>query len=390
MSYTNVRCLMVWCIVHFYFHFMIYLIISSWHVTVKHNKEVQLPKFPMTSISQQPTTRICISVGYLGANTTSKEREAQNSKLGMFYQSVTNYLLKRGQFKSEPKEQPTTKWRRLKQLKGSRFPDLIIGGACGHGIPYRRLSASSSTYGRPTTLVNYYRGFQSLCRKTFLVETLRSCYEPSELQAWLPLSYLFYPAKPERNETELFLQAHSDILQKEKRSLWICKPSDGSKGRAIFVTEDEKEIVAMFDSKEGKEESGKNDHQNIDREGKEGKEESETNDTANSATIASAPAATSISSSSSTSKGRKRDASTGNIAWVVQQYIKEPMLLSGSRKFDIRMWVLVDADFNVYIHKEGVLRTTSVPYTIAPETLNDDFVHLSNHWYVSKLKKMKI
>ena len=31
------------------------------------------------------------------------------------------------------------------------------------------------------------------------------------------------------------------------------------------------------------------------------------------------------------------------------------MLLEGQRKFDIRVWVLVDADFNVYMHKEKTL-----------------------------------
>ena len=55
------------------------------------------------------------------------------------------------------------------------------------------------------------------------------------------------------------------------------------------------------------------------------------------------------------------------------------MLLTGNRKFDIRVWVLVDASFRVYVHREGVLRTTSVPFTTEPESLQDDFVHLSNH-----------
>ena len=37
--------------------------------------------------------------------------------------------------------------------------------------------------------------------------------------------------------------------------------------------------------------------------------------------------------------------------WVVSRYIERPLLLRGSRKFDIRTWVLLDADYNVYLYR---------------------------------------
>jgi tubulin--tyrosine ligase len=60
------------------------------------------------------------------------------------------------------------------------------------------------------------------------------------------------------------------------------------------------------------------------------------------------------------------------------------MLLAGQRKFDVRCWVLVDASFRVYVHCQGVLRTTSVPFTIDSDRLKDKFVHLSNHCIQTK------
>ncbi len=44
--------------------------------------------------------------------------------------------------------------------------------------------------------------------------------------------------------------------------------------------------------------------------------------------------------------------------FVIQKYIEKPLLI-GNRKFDIRIWVLVTQDMDVYIFKEGYIRTSS-------------------------------
>ena len=133
----------------------------------------------MANLLDAPPYRIFVAVGYLGTGASSEQREAGRSKLGQFYHSVTDALLRRGAFRpptrdggrSEGNENVDVRWRRLKRLSGTRVPNLILGGACGHGIPYARLSSRAARFGRATTLVNYYRGFEALCRKTRMVET---------------------------------------------------------------------------------------------------------------------------------------------------------------------------------------------------------------------------
>lgn len=64
-------------------------------------------------------------------------------------------------------------------------------------------------------------------------------------------------------------------------------------------------------------------------------------------------------------------------AVVVQRYLRAPLLLPGGRKFDIRLWVLVDPDYRVFAHRQGVCRTSSVRYD--PDSLRDTLGHITNH-----------
>ena len=48
-------------------------------------------------------------------------------------------------------------------------------------------------------------------------------------------------------------------------------------------------------------------------------------------------------------------------SYVIQRYIERPMLLpdGGGRKFDIRLWVIIDPLYNIHVYSEGVVRTCS-------------------------------
>lgn len=72
--------------------------------------------------------------------------------------------------------------------------------------------------------------------------------------------------------------------------------------------------------------------------------------------------------------GRKRE-------WVVQKYLESPLLLL-ERKFDIRVWVLVTQALDVYVYREGYLRTSSEKFSLQLDgNAADRYVHLTNHCF---------
>lgn len=54
-------------------------------------------------------------------------------------------------------------------------------------------------------------------------------------------------------------------------------------------------------------------------------------------------------------------------------------MLIHNHKFDIRIWVLIDHLSNFYIFEEGYLRFSSQPYKLSSKTINDQYMHLTNH-----------
>lgn len=73
-------------------------------------------------------------------------------------------------------------------------------------------------------------------------------------------------------------------------------------------------------------------------------------------------------------KKNQADSST----FVVQKYIESPFLIN-SRKFDIRVWVLITHKMNSYFYHEGYLRTSSEIYSSDENTFSDPIVHLTNN-----------
>ena len=59
---------------------------------------------------------------------------------------------------------------------------------------------------------------------------------------------------------------------------------------------------------------------------------------------------------------------------MAQKYVEKPLLYNG-RKFDIRVWVLVTANIDIFMYKHGYLRTSSFDYDMGNE---NNYVHLTN------------
>jgi len=62
--------------------------------------------------------------------------------------------------------------------------------------------------------------------------------------------------------------------------------------------------------------------------------------------------------------------------FVIQKYIERPLLIN-KRKFDIRVWVLIDHEMNSYFFREGYLRTSCEEFQL--DSLDKRYIHLTNN-----------
>lgn len=61
--------------------------------------------------------------------------------------------------------------------------------------------------------------------------------------------------------------------------------------------------------------------------------------------------------------------------FVIQKYMSKPYLIEG-RKFDIRIWVLLGPDLDMYMFEQGYLRLSSEEFNLSDM---NTFIHLTNN-----------
>ncbi|XP_075419247.1 tubulin--tyrosine ligase isoform X2 [Tenrec ecaudatus] len=228
----------------------------------------------------------------------------------------------------------TGHWKRLRR-DNPRF-NLMLGER--NRLPFGRLGHEPGLM----QLVNYYRGADKLCRKASLVKLIKTSPELSESCTWFPESYVIYPSNvstpvapaqngahlPIRNsrtdERDIFLASYNTKKEGGEGNIWIAKSSAGAKGEGILISSEAAELLDFIDNQ-------------------------------------------------------------GQVH-VIQKYLEHPLLLEpGHRKFDIRSWVLVDHQYNIYLYGEGVLRTASEPYHA--DNFQDKTCHLTNHCIQKEFSK---
>ena len=64
--------------------------------------------------------------------------------------------------------------------------------------------------------------------------------------------------------------------------------------------------------------------------------------------------------------------------FVIQKYVEKPLLID-NRKFDIRVWVLLDHNMNLHYFQEGYIRLSSEPFNLDENQIEDKYVHLTNN-----------
>ena len=144
---------------------------------------------PMSANVQAPPRRYICCVP-----TEAKEGTVS---LGSVYNAVVKRLKARG-------------WRRLKkETQRPGTADLILGGPCGQGIPWKALRVHRSA-GTPP-LISFYRSFEQICRKGLLARMLRRNGGPHATPAWFPTSYIIAPGREEAAaERALLRAAHAE------------------------------------------------------------------------------------------------------------------------------------------------------------------------------------
>jgi tubulin---tyrosine ligase len=146
------------------------------------------------------------------------------------------------------------------------------------------------------------------------------------------------------------------------KNLWIIKPTDLWGGRCIQMSDNILEIERIIKRfYEGMEISAKKEEESMSESCSEDEEG-----------VSKIPEKSDkLEKSEKTKITNRYRASTV----LLQKYIESPLLYYG-RKFDIRMWALIDCKMDLYLFKEGHLKTTSTEYTTESK---DKFVHITNY-----------
>lgn len=269
--------------------------------------------------------------------------ESADGKLGSVYTRLTETLLARGDWDRKA----ALRNKATGELKLPSNYGLLLGTAQGKGVPWGRLGFGVW----PPPLVNYMRGFDTLTRKGKMAATLEAakeacggswpegmpenlttgaCVRSEDVWELAPASFVFHPSKGDANPRDRLREAFAARAARAgprapEKNRWILKPSEGAKGEGIFIESTLEGIEAHLAEQEERAAQG--------------------------------------------------DAVS---SWVVQAYVHNPLLLrDGGRKFDMRCWVLVDADYGVHLYRHGVLRVASASYD--PSNTSDRFAHLTNH-----------
>jgi len=292
-------------------------------------------------------------------------------------------------------------WRRARP-SGARpgAAALLLGGPCGAGLPWKALRVHRPPPGARPPLVNFYRDHAQICRKASLARALRRGGGAGDAPAWLPLTFVFARRRagagaargptraPRRCPAATTSRSAPRSPPRTTRAAATAAPRGSSSPRTGARARASPSSTTSPPSTRTSRRSRRartraptraldfNFNFNATGARRSGR-----------GAVARATSARDSSTRRPHRRGRgprerrpKLRADAGSVAWVASAYLGDPLLLEpGGRKFDVRIWVLVDADFGVHVWRRGVLRTCSVPFSNDRATFGDPFVHLSNH-----------
>jgi tubulin--tyrosine ligase len=190
---------------------------------------------------------------------------------------------------------------------------VILGGRGGAGIPFKRFAQLFKWDYGIVPHCNCFRGHVFLTHKVKLAQVLRQ----AGLQALQPETFLFFPSSAEDNETDEFRAAcESGAKRSGAAKAWIVKAADATRGERTMLSEDFDAILAHLEAQD-----------------------------------------------------------KTSAAWSIQRYVDRPLLLPGGRKFDLRFFVLIDAQLQAHFCAEPLVKVCGAAF--AMDDLLDRLAHLS-------------
>jgi hypothetical protein len=183
-------------------------------------------------------------------------------------------------------------------------------------------------------------------------------------------------------------------------NLWLLKPTHLNRGRGIHVFNDlgtlhklMREYCLGKDEESWKKKSKVMTEKNIEEENNEKMEEPHSGielegqgsplEGTNDSPLRKSTTKLPREPDSTNATAEKKPAKVGcnkikHNTFIIQKYIERPLLIC-DRKFDIRVWVLLDQDHNLYFFKEGYIRTSASIFSIDSEHIDNAAVHLTNN-----------
>lgn len=168
------------------------------------------------------------------------------------------------------------------------------------------------------------------------------------------------------------------------KNLWILKPDNLYQGKLIKISDTLEEIIkdakAYINVKSIKDESIKLEkNENLDEinvneiDNFNSKSKSKIIDVIKEEFVVSDEENYNVDNK--TKKKKKKSVKFVVHNLLIQKYIENPLLFN-NRKFDIRVFILIDHQSNLYIFKEGHLKTSSEVYDVSTK---HTFVHITNY-----------
>ncbi|KRX01751.1 hypothetical protein PPERSA_01621 [Pseudocohnilembus persalinus] len=180
------------------------------------------------------------------------------------------------------------------------------------------------------------------------------------------------------------------------KNMWIFKPSDNNRGIGIRIFSTIQELILILQEFYNIQQICDEDDESTDSHSNSNSSQYNNNNNKSNYihncaynNLSSRPVTAQQQNSRTVSqfKGKgflqKQKQQQINNNFVIQKYIEKPLLIN-ERKFDLRIWVLIAPDMQLYVFKEGYLRLSGEKYNIQQNYSNNNsnknqVMHLTNN-----------